>query len=376
MLKDKTKELQKLESEKSDIERQKSLLEKEVKKFQFSSDENIVKKFSELSSILDNNDVDIEKRMSNFIQGAKTLTQYLEKYSKTITVIETNASEVARKTSTQEVSFKLYPDIFKLKPVSRNGFFDCLSAPTGVGKTRFILNLMYHKYLEKKVTYFFSFEMTEEEIVFNLLAIDVFYRSFNPNTGKYELVLSKEQMELEYKNTSEQKKKFYDSRLDDMFSFIRLLWVDKPTPKNVFFGMTYKQEEHGEEPEFVFIDHFHLMISDDEQIKGEVAIYSDVAKKLYMYAKKTNSVFFILGQMDNKEKDDPKHYEESGWKWCGDFPTYVQHYWKLFADPDNRSQWLLYNAKLRNDVKVYEPYQIKFCPSNGAIMSSKNEHLK
>jgi len=138
MLKDKTKELQKLESEKSDIERQKSLLEKEVKKFQFSSDENIVKKFSELSSILDNNDVDIEKRMSNFIQGAKTLTQYLEKYSKTITVIETNASEVARKTSTQEVSFKLYPDIFKLKPVSRNGFFDCLSAPTGVGKTRFI----------------------------------------------------------------------------------------------------------------------------------------------------------------------------------------------------------------------------------------------
>jgi len=123
MLKDKTKELQKLESEKSDIERQKSLLEKEVKKFQFSSDENIVKKFSELSSILDNNDVDIEKRMSNFIQGAKTLTQYLEKYSKTITVIETNASEVARKTSTQEVSFKLYPDIFKLKPVSKVDFF-------------------------------------------------------------------------------------------------------------------------------------------------------------------------------------------------------------------------------------------------------------
>ena len=80
--------------------------------------------------------------------------------------------------------------------------------------------------------------------------------------------------------------------------------------------------------------------------------------------------------MDNKEKDAPKFYEESGWKWCGDFPTYVQHYWKLFRNPDAGGEWMLYNAKLRNSMPVYEPYQIKYCPANGAIISVRNEALR
>lgn len=376
MLENKLKVIQELDSEKLEIQKKKALIQKEIAKYQFSSDENIVNKWSELSGILDNSNIPLEKRMSDFIQGAKTLVSYLDKYSNSITVIEMNAVETARNTTTNKVSFKLYPNIFGLKQSMRNGFFCCLAAPTGVGKTRFILNMMYHKYVEKKISYFFSFEMTNEEITFNLLAIDLFYRSYDPQTCKYALALSKEDMENDYANTSEEKRKFYDSRLNDIFSYIRVLEIEKPSPKNVYFALTYKQHEHGEEPEFIFIDHFHLMESDNKDIHTDVAIYKDIAFKLYQYAKKTNAVFFILGQMDNKEKEDPKYYEESGWKWCGDFPTYVQHYWKLFFDPENYGQWLLHDAKLRNAERVRSPYQIQFCPVNGAVIKSWNEKLR
>lgn len=376
MIQEKINNLLEIDNQKQSLERQKIALLEEIKKYKFSSDENIINKWIELSAILDDTEMDLDKRLKKFFEGYDVLTSYLQKYDKVITVIESNAVEVAQKTLTNEVSFKLYPDIFNLKPVARNGFFICLAAPTGVGKTRWLLNLMYHKYKEKKVSYFFSFEMTEEEIVFNLLAIDLFYRSFDVDKKAYTLYLSKEEMEADYKSTSTQKREFYDSRIKEIFSFIRILSIDRNTPKNIFFGMTYKSHEHGEEPEFVCIDHFHLMESDNREIQGEVAVYKDIAFNLYKIAKQTKSVFVILGQMDNKEKESPKFYEESGWKWCGDFPTYVQHYWKLFRDQENGGQWLLYNAKMRNHTPVFEPYEIKYCPANGAIISVRNEALR
>lgn len=368
--------LKELESSKQNIESQKRILEQEIKKFKFSTDENIVIKINELNSILDETDLDKEERYAKFTNGVKTLVTYLEKYERTISVVEMNAKEVAHKSAQSEVSFKIYPDIFNLKPVARNGFFVCVAAPTGVGKTRWMLNLMYHKYKEKKVSYFFSFEMTNEEVLFNLLAMDLFYRSYNPNTNKHDVILSKEDMEHEYRYCTEGKRKFYNDRLDDIFKYIRVLEIEKPTPKNIYFALTYKQHEHGETPEYVCIDHFHLMQSDNKDLIGDVSIYKDIAFNLYQYAKKTTSVFVILGQMDNKEKDDPKFYEESGWKWCGDWPTYVQHYWKLFRDSESPKHWLLYNAKLRNHTPVFEPYRIEICPANGAIISSKNEAIR
>jgi replicative DNA helicase len=201
--------LKELESSKQNIESQKRILEQEIKKFKFSTDENIVIKINELNSILDETDLDKEERYAKFTNGVKTLVTYLEKYERTISVVEMNAKEVAHKSAQSEVSFKIYPDIFNLKPVARNGFFVCVAAPTGVGKTRWMLNLMYHKYKEKKVSYFFSFEMTNEEVLFNLLAMDLFYRSYNPNSKKHDVILSKEDMEHEYRYCTDGKRNIF-----------------------------------------------------------------------------------------------------------------------------------------------------------------------
>ena len=377
MIEDKLQLISELENNKNNIEVQKTILKREVDKFRFSTDENVVNKTNELNAILDDPDIDSDARLQKFLNGAKTLVTYLSKYDNVLTVEEADWVKELEKNCSDKPSFLYYPDNMKIKPVMRNQYFSCLAAPTGVGKTRFILNMMYQYYLQKKVCYFFSFEMTEIEIITNLIAIDIYYKSIDKISGEAKNILTREQVEEDYANSTDIRKKVYKDKAESMKQYIRILKVQKNTPKNVYFAQTYKQHEHGEIPAIVFIDHFHYMSSDKEiSYENAVSRFADIAHDLSSYAKISGTVYFILGQMDNKEKEAPKYYEESGWKYTGDFATYAQHYWKLFRDPNEPGQWLLYNAKLRNATMIFEPYQIKFCPQNGAIISSKNEAIR
>lgn len=363
MLQNKIKLLNDLNEENSNIEGKRKLVENEIKKYKFSSDELIVTKWIELQTILDSSE---DEKLSKFIRGVKGLVSYLDKYDSVYTYKNVDLVKAIRDNKEENGSFLLYPNIFRLKQRMRKNFYCCLNAPTGVGKTRIALNLLYQYFIQKKVCYLFSIEMTEIEIAFALIAMHIYYKN--------DIVMSKEEVEEDYNNSSPEKQKVFDSMIFEINKYVRYVKLDKYTPKNIYFAQTYLQNENEEIPSMVLIDHFHIMNSDsDIPRERQTAYYSSIADDLRYYVKKSDTVYFILGQMDNAEVKDPDYYEATGWKYTGDFAFHAQHYWKLFYDKETRDIWNLYNAKLRNDLKVYSPYQIRHVRENGAIINVTNE---
>ena len=62
MIQEKINNLLEIDNQKRSLERQKIALLEEIKKYKFSSDENIINKWIELSAILDDTEMDLDKR--------------------------------------------------------------------------------------------------------------------------------------------------------------------------------------------------------------------------------------------------------------------------------------------------------------------------
>lgn len=68
MIQEKINNLLEIDNQKQSLERQKIALLEEIKKYKFSSDENIINKWIELSAILDDTEMDLDKRLKKFFE--------------------------------------------------------------------------------------------------------------------------------------------------------------------------------------------------------------------------------------------------------------------------------------------------------------------